>query len=320
MPKLITTRMNRNDANGMTPEFVRAVNLAYHEEEAAEYDSRHPEIFKDELGHWSLIADRVASLKKGLGRPLKVVDIGSGTGFVPMRLAGVLDAQDEFVLTDLSPMMLDRARESLTRAGFRPKTSYVVADAESTGLAPASMDVVTMNSVVHHLPSLEKAFAAIDRLVRPGGLVVIAHEPNLRHFQHPIVGNVDRFMRLLRRWRAGKPRTKAQPSAFIEKVNARLIAAGTIGAPLTAEKIESIVDIHSPTAGRTVDATRGVDPFALSDSLLPGYAIQAVQTYRHFGKLDVMKRPWLARVQRAFEKLWPRAGALFLVILKKPAR
>ena len=237
-----------------------------------------------------------------------------------MRLAGVLDGQDEFVLTDLSPMMLDRARESLALAGFRPKAAYVVADAESTGLALESADVVTMNSVVHHLPSLERAFAAIDRLVRPGGLVVIAHEPNFLHFRHPVVGNVDRFMRFLRRLRAGKPRTKAQPSAFIEKVNARLIAAGTIASPLTAEKIESIVDIHSPTAGRTVDATRGVDPFALTKGLLPDYSIQAVRTYRHFGKLDVMKRPWLARVQGAFEKLWPNAGALFLIVLKKPTR
>lgn len=302
----------------MTPEFVRAVNLAYHEEEAADYDGRHPEIFSDELSHWERIAERIRSLKTSLGRPIKLVDLGSGTGFVPLRLVSALDERDEAVLTDMSPAMLDRAQASLGAAGFKPRASFVVTDAESLQLAAGSVDVVTMNSVVHHFPSPERVFTAVQRMLRPGGLVVIAHEPNLPHFNHPIIGNLDRFIRFLRALKQRKPLRAAAGSPFIDRVNARLIGNKIVDRPLSPEEIESVVDIHSPTAGRIVDASRGFDPFALARRFFSGYAIDDVETYRYFGKLDVAKRPRLVRAQRALEKIWPKAGALFLMILRKP--
>jgi len=304
--------------NDISPDFVRSVNLAYHEEEAAEYDSRHPEIFNDELGHWGRVAERIGALKAGLRRPIKVVDLGSGTGFVPLRLASVLGSDDEIVLTDLSPMMLKRARESLEAAGFKPRATFLEGSAESLALPPGTVDAVTMNSVVHHLPSPEQVFSAVDRMLRPGGLVVIAHEPNLLHFRHPVVGNLDRLIRFLRALKSMRIRSSAASSPFIDRVNARLLERGVVKAPLAVEKIESIVDIHSPTAGRIVDAARGFDPRELAARSFPGYAVAHLETYRHFGKLDVAKRPWLARVQRAMERRWPEAGALFLVILQKP--
>lgn len=304
--------------NDISPEIVRAVNLAYHEEEAAEYDSRHPEIFTDELGHWSRIAESVAALKKELGRPIKILDLGSGTGFVPLRLASVLGAEDEFTLTDLSPMMLTRARESLEAAGFTSRTAFVEAGAESLTIPPGTVDVVTMNSVLHHLPSPDQVFAAAHAMLRPGGLVVIAHEPTLLHFHHPVVGSLDRLIRFLREAKSGKPPAVAEPGSFITRVNARLLERGVVKEAMSVEKIESIVDIHSPTAGRSVDAARGFDPRGLAAASFPGYAIIRLETYRHFGKLDVAKRPWLARVQRVLERLWPEAGALFLLIIKKP--
>lgn len=310
--------MEPKASNGISPELVRAVNLAYHDEEAASYDSRHPEIFTDELGHWSRIAERVRGLKDGLKRPIRIVDLGSGTGFVPLRLASVLDAQDEFVLTDLSPTMLDRARESLAHANFLSHADYRVTGAETLDLAPMSVDVVTMNSFIHHLPAPERVFDIVERALRPGGIAVIAHEPNLLHFKHPVVGGLDRLIRALRKARSRKKRAAPASNSFIDRVNARLMSTGDIERPLTAEKIESIVDIQSPTAGRAVDASRGFDPRALASRSFPGYDVLELQTYRHFGKLDVAKRPRLARLQHAMERLWPLAGAMFLLIVRKP--
>lgn len=301
-----------------SPDFVRAVNLAYHEEEAANYDSRHPEIFTDELGHWSRIAERIGALKSELKRPIKVVDLGSGTGFVPLRLKSVLDQQDEIVLTDLSPTMLDRARESLAAAGFAPRVSYLVSGAESLELAPESVDVVTMNSFIHHIPETNRIFASVRRMLRPGGIVVVAHEPNLLHFKHPVIGGLDRLIRLLRKARSKKKSGAPSASPFIDRVNARLLENGTIENSLSTEKIESIVDIHSPTAGRSVDAARGFDPREIARQRFSGYAVLDLQTYRHFGKLDVAKRPRLAQAQHLLEKLWPLAGAMFLLIVQKP--
>jgi len=305
--------------NDISPEFVRAVNLAYHEEEAADYDSRHPEIFSDELGRWRRVAERIGALKASLGRPIKIVDLGSGTGFVPLRLASVLESADEVVLTDLSPTMLMRARESLAAAGFKPRATFLEGSAESLAVTPGSVDAVTMNSVVHHFPSPEAVFSAVDRMLKPGGLVIIAHEPNLLHFRHPVVGSLDRLIRFLRALKSARFRSaEASSNPFIGRVNARLLEKGVVKEPLSAEKIEAIVDIHSPTAGRTVDAARGFDPRGLAARSFPGYALAHLETYRHFGKLDVVKRPRLARLQREMERLWPEAGALFLLVLEKP--
>ncbi len=303
--------------NDITPDIVRAVNLAYHEEEAEAYDVRHPEIFKDELGHWRRISEEIGRLKAARGRPVRILDVGSGTGFVPMRLAPILDAQDEMILTDLSPAMLTQAGRALQAAKFPARVVSCLSDAEALPQPSGSIDVVTMNSVAHHLPSPEAVFRSVDRLLAPGGLLVIAHEPNLRHFRHPLVGTLDRAIRFLRALKSRRF-AAAGPNPFIDRVNARLLAAGTLRRPLSAQRIESIVDIHSPTAGRVVDAGRGFDPRALAAASFPGYAIVRLETYRHLGKVDAAGRPWLRRLERALERRCPDAGALFLLILKKP--
>ncbi len=303
------------------PAFIEAVNLAYHEEEAAAYDGRHPEIFQEEVRRWDRVREAVAGLKRRLGRPIRLLDIGTGTGFVPRQLAPVLSPEDESVLTDMSPAMLDRCRQALAEARFPAKTTYVVGAASSLEADPVSFDVVTMNSVVHHFPDPAAVFRGVDRALRPGGLVVISHEPNALHFRHPIVGSLDRSLRLLRSLRGllrGADSGSGNP--FIDRVNQRLIAAGIVSAPLSAEKIESVVDIHSPTAGRTVRSERGFAPLKLAAESFSGYAVRLLLTYQHFGKVHLEKMKALAPVTSWIERTWPDAGALFLLILQKPEK
>ena len=295
--------------------FIEAVNLAYHEEEAALYVGRHPEILMEETARWAKTSGIIAGLKGWRGRGLRLLDLGTGTGFVPRQLAGVLGPEDTFVLTDLSPAMLERARQALGAIGMRARTEYRPAKAEAIGDADGSFDVVTMNSVVHHFPDVEAVFRNVRRLLAPGGIVVIAHEPNALHFRHPIVGRLDRLLRFLRRVR-GKGVGGGDP--FIDRVNERLSDAGILGAPFTAEQIESVVDIHSPTAGRTVRAERGFDPRAIASGPFDGFSIELLLTYRHFGKA----RPEKVRALKPFvhwiERIYPDAGALFTLVLKGP--
>lgn len=297
---------------------VEAVNLAWHEEEAAVYDGRHPEILEAERVRWRQIAGGVSALKRKRGS-IAVLDFGTGTGFVPRQLAPVLDESDSFVITDLSPAMLERARANLAADGFRAKLMALVGPAEGLDLGPASFDVVTMNSVVHHFPEVPAALAAADRALKPGGLMVIAHEPNSRHFSHFVVGTLDRVFRSLRHWRAARRDAEsATADPFVAAVNRRLIERGAIRAPMTAEEMESLVDIHSPTAGRRVRPERGFDPLALVAEHLQNYRVESLLTYQHFGKVNVSKS-WLLRPLAALvERLWPLEGALFTIILRKP--
>lgn len=43
-------------------------------------------------------------------------------------------------------------------------------------------DVITMNSVLHHLPDPGHLLAEVDRILVPGGTLVIWHEPNRRFY------------------------------------------------------------------------------------------------------------------------------------------
>ena len=299
------------------PAFVEQVNLAYHEEEAALYDGRHPEIMRDELERWARIAAAVAALKRERGA-LTVLDIGTGTGFAPERLASFLDAKDECILTDLSPAMMAHARKRLAGAPMRLRE--LVGPADRLDLPDGCADVVTMNSVVHHFPSPEAVFARVRGWLKPGGIVVIAHEPNALHYRNGVVLGLDRILRGARRLRdrlRGSGGASGDP--FIDAVNRRLIASGAIAEPMKVEEIESITDIHSPTAGRSIKMERGFDPRAIARDAFPGYAVETFETSRFFGKADPGKVAALRPFIRAVERAWPEAGSLFLLILRKPS-
>ena len=301
-----------------TSEFVEAINLAYHEEEAALYDGRHPEILEEERGRWKFVGEIVAALKRERGT-LMLLDLGTGTGFVPRQLGSALEKDDAFIITDLSPTMLERAAANLHADGFRPHLRQMVGPAEKLDVPTSSVDVVTMNSVVHHFPDVDTVFRAADRALKPGGVMVVAHEPNLRHFRHPIVGRADRlfrFLNRLRNWRSRLHGGSGDP--FIDRVNVRLLERGIVTKALSADEIQSVVDIHSPTAGGMVRADRGFDPAGLANRLLPGYEILRLVTYQHFGKVNLRKSRLLRPVAAFVERVWPLEGSLFTMVLKKP--
>jgi SAM-dependent methyltransferase len=302
--------------NAYAPAFVERVNLAYHEEEASLYDGRHPEIMKDELERWSRVAELVASLKKARGK-LTILDLGSGTGFVPERLAPALDTADECLLTDLSPAMMAHARTRLKGSPMRLRE--LIGAADRLDLPDGCADVVTMNSVVHHFPDTGAVFARVHRWLKPGGLVVIAHEPNALHYRNRPVLALDRLFRWQRRLRDRLRGGATSGDTFIDGVNRRLMASKTISKPMTVEEIESITDIHSPTAGRIIRGERGFDPPEIARDAFSGYATERFETYRFFGKADPGKVAFLRPFVRAVERAWPDAGALFMLILRKPS-
>jgi SAM-dependent methyltransferase len=109
----------------------------------------------------------------------RLLDLGTGTGSLARGFA-----RRGLQVTGLDPArpLLDQARQLDDAAGVA--VAYVLARAESTGLADASFDVVSAGQCWHWF---ERARAAqeVRRLLRPGGRVVIAHFDWL-----PLPGNV----------------------------------------------------------------------------------------------------------------------------------
>jgi SAM-dependent methyltransferase len=59
-----------------------------------------------------------------------------------------------------------------TAHNTRPNVRFELSDGMDTGLAAASVDVVTCTHVYEHVPDAERMMAEIDRVLRPGGVCV----------------------------------------------------------------------------------------------------------------------------------------------------
>jgi SAM-dependent methyltransferase len=76
------------------------------------------------------------------------------------------------VLTDLSPGMVQAARESSARAGLN--LHFGLADAARIPFPPASFEAVCAHFMLYHVPDLPQALSEIRRVLRPGGVLFAA--------------------------------------------------------------------------------------------------------------------------------------------------
>ena len=117
-------------------------------------------------------AAEVAAL--GRSGPVRVLDLGAGTGLLSGFLAAALpDAT--FVLVDEAAGMLQRARERLAPLGDRVET--VVADLRDP-LPAGPFDVVASALAIHHLDDAAKAdlYERAAAVLAPGGVLVNAEQ------------------------------------------------------------------------------------------------------------------------------------------------
>lgn len=104
------------------------------------------------------------------------VDIGGGYG----RLTSVLlDYAKKVILVEPSAKLRAIARKKLKT---QKKIGIVFGTAEKTGLSKYSQDVVMVIRVLHHIPNLRPAFSELNRIMKPGGKLVIefANSLNLK--------------------------------------------------------------------------------------------------------------------------------------------
>lgn len=110
----------------------------------------------------------------GRSGPVRVLDLGAGTGLLVSVLAGSLP-EASFVLLDEAPAMLDRAAERLAPLGDR--VASVVADLRDP-LPEGPFDVVASALAIHHLDDAGKAdlYARAAAVLAPGGVLVNAEQ------------------------------------------------------------------------------------------------------------------------------------------------
>ena len=110
-------------------------------------------------------------------RTLSVLDVGCGSGNIldgfprdAIRVTGV----------DFVPKMVAAA------ACFHPRDRFLVADATSLPITPASIDVVTCLGTLEYVPSPELALASMVATLRPGGALIVSF-PNRKSLFRKLV-------------------------------------------------------------------------------------------------------------------------------------
>ena len=112
---------------------------------------------------------------RGANTPLRVLEIGAGTGSTSAALMPVFaPASTRYWFTDITPAFFDRAREKFAPWPFVRCTEFnLERDAAAQGFAPASFDLVIAANAVHATRHLRDALGSIRRLLAPGGLLLL---------------------------------------------------------------------------------------------------------------------------------------------------
>jgi ubiquinone/menaquinone biosynthesis C-methylase UbiE len=117
----------------------------------------------DGLRRPDMLAPVEAGLDSLTSQPVRVLDVGTGTGAVARLVAARLpEAEIEGV--DVSERMIEEAR----RLSDSPRIRFQVADAEKLPFPDGSFDLVTLGNMIPF-------FAELGRVTAPGGHVLVAY-------------------------------------------------------------------------------------------------------------------------------------------------
>lgn len=105
--------------------------------------------------------DRISVIVSGK----EVLEIATGPGLIAKHVAG---ATERMISTDYSEGMIRQARKGTLPANL----TFEVADATCLPYPDSSFDVVLIANALHVMPEPEKALREIDRVLRPGGVLI----------------------------------------------------------------------------------------------------------------------------------------------------
>ena len=126
----------------------------------------------------------------------RVLDIGTGSGRLAIKLAKVKDCHFDIVALDISENMIKKARENARRYGVENKIRFLVSTAAALPFADNSFDLVISYASLHHWLKPVNVFDEVARVTKQTGQAII--RDNKRVYQNPfwqaMIWFISRFM------------------------------------------------------------------------------------------------------------------------------
>lgn len=124
--------------------------------------------------------------------PCLILELGSGPGTLWLENSDRIPCGWFIILSDLSTRMLEQARQTLHRRQF----TFATVDVAAIPFAAGQFDAVIANGLFDHVPERKRAFAEIQRVLKPGGFLYTttgghAHLQELEALVRPFVPDAD---------------------------------------------------------------------------------------------------------------------------------
>ena len=308
---------------------TQRVNELFHDFTREQYEYRHPEIIEQERERWERLANRFLNFTNYI----TIVDIGTGTGFVPLTIANSLREGDTFVCSDISKGILEVAKRNITAQDLKCRFEFVKLEGNVPFRLPfdtRSIDVMTMNSVLHHIKDTDTFLKEVDRSLKPEGLLFIGHEPNKRFYKHRflhynylilslisnpmpfVVSVIDKIGKrthtsnILRRIYHLLCPAQRKEYEIWRRIYGIVLNEGLVTENLLVSDIPRIVDIRDK---------EGFEP----ESLFPRYDLLNIETYNHLSWVGIKHHGsrLLSKYENWLQTKFPKCGVTFFIVLRK---
>ena len=271
-------------------DFYWAVNDALHAAEAEEYDQRHAHMFA-ELEH---VWERLLGFLPEQPQRLAFLDVGCGTGLVGGFVSSLCRQRVEVMdLLDPSEEMLKEVSQSAKTWGFKTNTRH--GDIDGLQGEDGQYDVVTINSVLHHVVELQALLEKVQNLLKPGGILLTAQDPrnvantqgdSILQARKAAVSCLQKKTPLRKKAREQIGRTVRQilcirhDSPLAMRASKTLLESRVISRPMDESSLYAVTDVHVP--GLPASIGKGVDVDDLK-RWMPDMHCQATYTYSFHG-------------------------------------
>jgi acyl transferase domain-containing protein/SAM-dependent methyltransferase len=193
LPAVVTGRMSALETLFPGGEFTRAEALYEHAPLSSYFSSIARAVLE------AVVRGRAAA-------PIRVIEVGAGTGATTSALLPVLPPGAAYCFTDVSDLFLHHGRRKF--AGQRAVT-YARLDIESGAsdeiALGGSFDVVVATNVIHAAADLDKALANVRALLAPGGLLILCEATRQLSWFDITTGLIEGWQRFDDRWRTDQP-------------------------------------------------------------------------------------------------------------------
>ncbi|MFJ9948567.1 SDR family NAD(P)-dependent oxidoreductase [Kitasatospora sp. NPDC091207] len=228
-----------------------------------------------------LVAAQVAAVRRRRpDGPVRILEIGGGTGGTTRRLLEVLAEHGpgvDYTFSDVSPAFFPAARARFGQApAFVTKVLDLDIEPEQQGFTPGCADVVVAANSVHATRCMADSLARIRRLLAPGGVLVLEELVRNRDCMTAMIGALPGY------WAATDQEVRLPHSPFLDVPGwrAALAAQGfertwALGAPDLAETEfdNAVLFSRVPTTVVTpveVGATEAAEPEHVAPAVVPG--------------------------------------------------